>query len=176
MEIIELCDGIYTSHCGLTDLYPEAEAKLRELLASGEDFATAPCGSKKELLSARYGREDGHVFVEVSQWIDALWEGDDLIYDAMWEVFHDEETELPESVIDRIRETCIYDVEDCVTEQELLPADASYDDVMAAVLRLEDETEEELNDGYEFFKNVVADIIHYWKEHPEQFPEDEKED
>ena len=76
IEPVSLGSGLYCSHWGLTDLYAECEEKLRDLLQSGEEFITDWCGSKKEIISARYSRHNGVITVEVCQSIDDL---DDLL-------------------------------------------------------------------------------------------------
>lgn len=158
----ELGGGLYCSHWGLTDLYEECEKNLRELLDSGEDFITDWCGSKKEIISARYSRYDGNVHVEVCQSIDDLYESDDLIYDALWSSLHREDIEFPDEIIDSIRDAAIdYGIDDSTTESVTLPADATYDDVMKAVVWLEDQTDKRLNAWYEALQTIVRAHVEY---------------
>ena len=98
MKEVDISSGEYASHYSLTDLYPQSEAKLREALASGEDFDTDWFGCKKEIRYARYIREGNSITVKVSAQMDDLWESDDLVYDALWEACQTEE-ELPEDFI-----------------------------------------------------------------------------
>ena len=164
IEPVSLGSGLYCSHWGLTDLYAECEEKLRDLLQSGEEFITDWCGSKKEIISARYSRLNGVITVEVCQSIDGLWESEDLIYDAVWEKLHTEELELPEEIIDSIRDASIDEgIDDNITLSEELPSDASYDDVMAAVGRLENSTDEALSAWYKELCNIVAAHVEYMK-------------
>ena len=157
--------GVYCSHWGLVDLYPQCEKNLRELLDLGKDFRTEWCGSKKELLSARYSRIGSTFLVEVEAWMDDLWDGDALIYDAIYEVLHDEEKyPLPLSAQERlravendgddefiegVREIC-EDINDNARVSHSFPSvDAHYDTIMDVVRKLEDEADDVLKKYYE---------------------------
>ena len=124
MLVVDITNGGFNcSHWGLTDLYEECEKGLRELLDSGNDFITTWCGSKKEIISAQYSRYDGHVHVEVCQSVDDLWDGEDLIYDALSSIGR-EDIELPDEVIDSIRDAAfVCGIDDNDTECVTLPAD-----------------------------------------------------
>jgi hypothetical protein len=160
----ELSNGIYCSHWGLTDLYEECEKGLRELLDSGNDFITTWCGSKKEIISAQYSRYDGHVHVEVCQSIDDLWDAEDLIYDALSSIGR-EDVELPDEIIDSIRDTAIdCGIDDSDTECVTLPTDATYDDVMKAVEWAENQTDKRLTSQYEELKTIVQEHVNYMEE------------
>lgn len=148
-----MSDGWYSSKWGLTDLYPESEAKLREILESGEDFCTNWEGCKKEIRYARYVRAGGIITVQVSAHMDDLWESDDLIYDALWEEFKSED-ELPDEVIQAIRE-CLGDVDDVSYETVELPGTASFEEVMKATAEAEDKAEQK---NYEMFRELCAAV------------------
>ena len=159
---VDIADhGWYCSHWGLTDLYEECEKNLRNLLKTGIDFETEWCGSKKELLSARYRRRNGSVWVDVNQWLDDLWEEGDLINDAVWDVCeHREDIEIPDDGFDyikRIANEC--DIDDCVVISEELGKDATFEDCMKAVERLIDATDEELSRMYDVLKTIVKDYV-----------------
>ena len=157
----ELSSGVYCSHWGLTDLYEECEKGLRELLDSGNDFITTWCGSKKEIISAQYSRYDGHVHVEVCQSMDELWESDDLIYDALSSIGR-EDIELPDDIIDSIREAALEcGIDDSVTEYVTLPTDATYGDVMKAVVLAEGHTDKCLTSQYEELQTIVREHVNY---------------
>lgn len=164
--------GPYCSHWGLVDLYPECEKNLRELLDLGKDFRTEWCGSKKELLSARYTRIGSTFLVEVEAWMDDLWDGDGLIYDAIYDVLHDEEkyplplsateklhtieNEGDDEFMDEVRSMCDY-VDDNVVVSHSFPAvDAHYDTIMEVVGKLEDEADDILKENYEILCGIVA--------------------
>ena len=104
MKNIDICCGEYASKYALTDWYEGSEEILREAMASGDDFDTGWFGCRKEIRYARIVRENGLYTVEVSSHCDDLWDGDDLIYDALWEVSKSEE-ELPDDIIESIRDT-----------------------------------------------------------------------
>ena len=152
--------GFNASHWGLTDLYDECEKNLRELLKTGVDFETEWCSSKKELLSARYGRKDGRVWVEVNQWMDDLWEDGGLIYDAVWNRFRREGIEIPDDGIEYIRQIAIEcGVDDSTTVAEDLGCGVAYADVMDAVERCQNATDKELSEWYEELCDIVADYV-----------------
>ena len=153
--------GLNCSHWGLTDLYPECEKNLRDLLRTDADFETEWCSSKKELLSARYRRENGKVWVDVNQWIDDLWDTDDLIYDAVWNRFdHREDIEIPDDGLQTIRDAALWlDVDDSVVISEEVGKDATFEDCMKTVERLMDATDKELARMYEELCNIVEDYV-----------------
>ena len=70
MKEISISSGVYSSKYGLTALYPESETKLREALASDENFATGWTGCRKEIRYVNYTRECDCIFVEVSTCMD----------------------------------------------------------------------------------------------------------
>lgn len=160
----DITSGWGCSHWGLTDLYPECEENLRKLLDSGLDFVTTECSCKKESVSAWYSRIDGVIGVTVCQFMDDLWESDDLITDAMWEVCKSEE--IPEDVYDSFVEfirTLAVDagVDDRADARIELPADATYEDVMDAADRAWGITETKLNEYYKRLKGIVQDALSY---------------
>ena len=152
--------GWYCSHWGLTDLYEKCEKNLRDLLKTGVDFRTEWCGSKKELLSARYRRQDGSVWVDVYQWMDDLWEEQDLVYDAVWTRFHREDIEIPDELMEYILDVATEcGVDESFQLSEELGADATYEDCMAAVERLENATDKETSRMFEVLCNIVEDAV-----------------
>ena len=147
------------SHWGLTDLYPDSEANLRKLIESDEDFTTEWCASKKELESAKYERIEGTFQVSVYRFMDDLWEGNDLIGDALWDVTHDESIELTEEHIDYILDIATeIGIDDSVTLSAEVE-DPTYENVMDAVSKLEDETDRVLKEYYEELKVIVKDAL-----------------
>ena len=162
MEIkrIELCSGAYASKWGLTDFYPEAERALSEAIASGESFTTS-YGCKKELLYCTLTRdmEGDDFWIEVTAEMDDLWESADLIYDAM-----NEEVELPDDIIDSIRDAAIDDgIDDHTTLSMLLSAAASYSDVVEAIETLENEAEEANHNMFLRLTDIVEAHIQYMR-------------
>ena len=160
IPVYDIARGFDCSRWGLTDLYEDSEKDLRELLKSGYDFITEWCSCKKEPLSARYRREDGRVWVDVTQWMDSLWEDGDLIYDAVWERFHREDIEIPDEGIDYIRQIAIEcGIDEGTTISEDLGSGAFFADVMDAVERCQNATDKELTDMYERLCDIVADYV-----------------
>lgn len=163
MKEIDISSGLFGSHYSLTDLYPQSEAKLREALASGEDFDTDWVGCKKEIRYARYIREGDSITVQVSAQMDDLWESDDLVYDALWEACQTEE-ELPDDFIDSIRSGAAGDIDDCSEISVVLPATATYEEIMAATEKAEEMAEQR---NSEMFKRLCEYVKTYWTQQNE---------
>ena len=163
MKTIDICRGEYASKWSLTDWYEESEQLLREALDSGEDFDTGWFGCRKEIRYARICREDGQITVEVSSHMDDLFDGDDLIYDALWEVSESEE-ELPDDIIDSIRETALdCGIDDSADETETLPDTATFEEISELIGKLEVITEAQVNDGYRRLCEIVKAHVEYMK-------------
>ena len=164
---IDICYGMYASHWGLTDFYKESEQKLKDALASDEDFDTGWWGCKKEIRYARIVREDGKITVEVSCHMDDLFDEDggnpDLIYDALWEERHTEE-ELPDEIIDSILDEAMeLQIDDSSSAKGTLPAYALLCDVVSLIEKLEVEAESKNTDMYTRLRGIVAEYYDYWK-------------
>jgi hypothetical protein len=154
MLVMDISVGFDCSHWGLTDLYPECEKNLRDLLKTGADFETEWCNSKKELLSARYRRENGSVWVDVNQWMDDLWEEGDLIVDAMCDLG----VELDSDGFEYVRRIASeMEIDDAIAISEEVGEDATYEDCMEMVTRLMDKTDAQLNEWYTELRNIVED-------------------
>lgn len=153
--VVDISNGGFNcSHWGLTDLYEECEKNLRDLLKTGVDFETEWCGSKKELLSARYRRRDGRVWVDVNQWIDDLWEEGDLIVDAMCDLG----VELDGDGFEYVRRIASeMEIDDTIVISEEVGKDATYEDCMETVTMLMDKTDAQLNEWYTELRNIVED-------------------
>lgn len=163
MKTIDICRGEYASKWSLTDWYEESEQLLREALDSGEDFDTGWFGCRKEIRYARICREDGQITVEVSSHMDDLFDGDDLIYDALW-VVSKSEKELPDGIIDSIRDAAIdCGIDDVSSECESLPASASFDEVDRLVSVLESCTEAQNKENFECLCDIVKAHVEYMK-------------
>lgn len=161
MKEIDITYGAYAAKWGLTDMYPESEDKLRQALLSGEDFDTGWWGCKKEIRYCRISREEGTITVEVSTHMDDLWESEDLIYDALWETTRQED-ELPEEIIDSIRDAAIFDgIDDHSDVEDTLPADASYEDVLSLIDRMENQAEECAESMYKTLCEIVKAHVEY---------------
>ena len=95
--------------------------------------------------------------------MDSLWDGEDLIYDALWEECKMTE-ELPDEIIDSIRDAAM----DCGIDEETtisdsLPADADFDRVVSMIDRFEGYAEAENNSMYQRLCGIVADHVAYMK-------------
>lgn len=169
--------GAYCSHWGVSDLYPECEKKLRHLIDAHEDFMTEWCGSKKELLSVRYGKVSDMFSVEVNAWMDDLWDGGELIYDAIDDVLHDssygisddrrQELETiangdgADEYIGYIKDLAFeVDVQDSVFVCDSMPAsEATYERVMQVAEKLSDDAEGLLKQHYSVLCCIVANAV-----------------
>lgn len=177
MKTIDIAEksGEYASKWGLTDFYPEAEEILREALASGEDFETDWFGCKKEIRYARITGSQNEITIEVSAHMDDLWESDDLIYDALWETTKIEK-ELPEEILESIRDAVIYDVDDHTDLDASLPRSATFEEIVKAIKNLEYQAEANNHQMYLDLCDCVKGHVEYMKENNIPFVEDEEED
>lgn len=176
MKTIDIAErtGEYASKWGLTDFYPEAEEDLRAALESGEDFETDWFGCKKEIRYARItGDEDG-ITIEVSAHMDDLWDAEDLIYDALWEATKIEK-QLPDEIIDSIRDAAVYDVDDHTDLDVALPRSASFEEIVRAMEHLEYEAEANNHEMYLELCEIVKGHVDYMKENGINFVDDEEE-
>jgi len=158
--ITELCSGEYAAKWGLTDFYPEAEDKLKELIESGENFCTK-WGCKKEIRYADIERTDTECVVTVTSHMDDLDDEGDLIYDAVWETMHIE-PELPEAFIQDVYETAMdMDLDDCTSLEQHLPRTATYEDICSAIEELENQTEKYNTQMFEVLCGIVEELYRY---------------
>lgn len=164
MERIDICcGGEYASKWALTDWYEESEKILREAIESGEDFDTGYFGCRKEIRYGRIRRENGVISVEVSAHMDDLYDGGELIYDALWEVSKSEE-ELPDDIIESIRDSAVdCGINDFAAEWEDLPPDATFADVDHLISVLEDSVESQNEENFSRLCDIVKDHVEYMK-------------
>lgn len=163
MKDIDICHGAYASKYALTDWYEESEKILREAIESGEDFDTGYFGCRKEIRYGRIRRENGVITVEVSAAMDDLYDGSELIYDALWDVSNSEE-ELPDDIIESIRDTAAdCGINDSAMEWEDLPADATFADVDHLISVLEDSVESQNEENYSRLCEIVKEHVEYMK-------------
>lgn len=156
MNKIDISYGEYAAKWGLTDFYEESEAKLRDVLASDEDFEIS-YGCKKEIRSAKITREDDSICITVIAHMDDLWEQDDLIYDALWHRCKVDE-ELSDDVIESIRDCAIYDgLEDYTEVCAECPRNADFDEVCSVIASLEVEAEQGNDDMFNALCNIVEE-------------------
>ena len=136
---------------------------MRDALKDGEDFDTGWWGCSKEIRYARIVREHGGIRVSVSCHMDDLYEADDLIYDALWAARHTEE-ELPEDIIENIRDVATDDgIDDCTELSESLPADADLEQIVEAIGRMENEAEQNNTKMFTTLEATVGATYDWWK-------------
>lgn len=165
MKEIDISHGVYAAKWGLSDFYEDSEAKLREALASGEDFTTE-WGCKKEIRYATLTKEGDTISLLVSCHMDDLYEEDDLIYDALWARLRSEE-ELPEEIIDSIREVAADEwMHDYAEASAELPASATFEEICAKLEELETDAEKENDETFNHLCDMVEAMYKWWKETP----------
>ena len=159
---IDLSSGVYACAWGLTDFYPDCLEKLKEALASGEDFQTERFDCKKELRYGRYTKANGQFKIEVQVNMDDLWESEDLIYDALWSACK-MDIELPDEIIDSIRETAsLIGVDDHTLLTSWLPGDATLDQILEATEELEGRCEMANEAMFDTLCQVVRDHVDFY--------------
>ena len=161
IKTIEITDGDYAAHWGLTDLYEDSKARLIEALNYDGEFTTGWFGCKKEIEYAKVERLGGKLIVNVACHMDDLFDSDDLIYDALWTVTG-KEYELPEDIIDSIRDYVVDNgIEDCTVLFEQLRPDASFDNVVSCICRLADKANANNGRMYKELCNCVRDHVEW---------------
>lgn len=160
MKEIDITYGEYASKWGLADFYDESVEKLKSALESGEDFNTGWFGCKKEINYAKYVKCGNDFEISVSAHIDDMYESDDLIYDALWEVAKSEE-ELPDDIIESIRDCAMWDgITDYTELSETIPvADAKFEKVVEITDRLESQAMEHNHEMFKQLCEIVKDHI-----------------
>ncbi len=155
MKDIELTDGCYAARWGLTDFYKESEQRLRDALASGEDFHSS-YGCKKEIDQCEIERDADGIAVTVTAHMDDLWEAEDLIYDALWERLHIEGYEFSDELIDEIRRMASDDgIDDYSQTSETLPANTTFEQLCETISALESKAD---SDNKQMFDSL-CDIV-----------------
>lgn len=144
-----------------SDLYANSRKELEDALNSGEDFDTDWHGFKKELESMRVSRKNGRITVEVSAEMDSLYEDPDLIFDCVT----DEEAErITGEMIDAIREELEWtDFRETSSDMDVLPADASIDDIMKSAKHMIDLCNQELHDSFLMCMDATLTVLY---DHP----------
>ena len=131
---------------GVGDFYNGNEEELRKAIESSKPFDTGWHGFKKEPQSMRICRNEKHVLVSVSEYMDEVFEQDDLFYDFL----EDDELELlTDKVIDEVI-GYLYDT-DFVEETEEyaeLPVNATFDQIMEKADELINYCSEKLNNSF----------------------------
>lgn len=172
--------GQHGSSWGLTqDLYPDWEATLREAVASGGEFR-ARWGAKKEIRYALVERCLGKYVIAATSHSD---DGEALVEDAVWAIASKANTSAGEQVYpdwtdyldshgrpdhdafvdqvaDAVREDPNLQIDEpsfaCMGE---LPADATFEQIVAKVSELEDQAERAAEDNFASVQAIVASVL-----------------
>ena len=150
---------------GVSDWYDAFEEEMVKAIESNEPFDTGWVGCKKEIESFRVTRnEDGDAYVEVWEGMD---DGQDLVYDAVWDVFGELQLEVNDSDIEEILDILWNDWDFC-TEREFgceldFKENSSTDEKIRQLKKALDEqiavTHDELNWSYNFCKETVKEFF-----------------
>lgn len=144
-----------------SDLYADSRKELEDALNSGEDFDTDWHGFKKELESMRVSRKNGRITVEVSAEMDSLWESGDLVWDC---VTDEEADRITDDIVDAVREELMWsDFREESSDMEVLPTDASIDDIMRSAKYMIDLCNQELHDSFLMCMDATLTILY---DHP----------
>jgi len=170
---IETPSGIYASHWGLSDLYDSAAALLKALIESGKDFSTDWWGAKKEIVYAKYTGTGDELTIEVAEHMDDLWESDDLIEDALYELEHkgliQKGTELSEEDYDYIRDVLLWsDIDDKATAERTINRDTPFEKILETADEIWDEAHKINHDNYEYIQGTVLEYITSYKKEEEE--------
>lgn len=145
-------DGGDTSKWGLTDFYDEEEARLIELLNSGENFEVYG-SSRKEIASFSLKKRDEGIICTAFASMDEGW---DLINDALWEVAP-EHIDQPDSFYEEIME-CLdddWEFSSEASEAITIPRDSDIEKVKEAIDEAWQFADDALKDSYETVKALV---------------------
>ena len=131
---------------GFVDLDYDSEAELRTAIASGQPFDTGWHGFRKTEYSMRIQRSAGGTTVSVYDCMDSALGQWDLFCDFL---NNDELERLTDEMVDQIREDLYMgDFIEEIEEEETLPADATFDEIMKKVGELIDFCGNRLEDAF----------------------------
>lgn len=148
MKTIEITDGTYAAQWYLTDFYKGSEARLRKALDSDDEFVIT-YGCKKEIRYCTIVRAKGVLHVEVRAEIDDLYDGDALIYDALYEACGVEDEIEDDDLIEEIRRIAAEDgLLDFSSVSCDLDSTSTFEQLCEAISKLEDEAETMNTDAY----------------------------
>ena len=150
---------------GVSDWYEEFEKEMEKAIESNEPFDTGWVGCRKEIESFHIVRnEDGDIAVEVWEGMD---ENEDLVDDAIWDVFGKPQSEVNYSDIEEILDilwndwdfktelTCDCDFafkEDSTTAEKIQQLKDALDEQIAL-------THADLKCSYDFCKGTVEEYF-----------------
>lgn len=148
---------MYGSHWGITDLYPEIRRDINELLIGDRPFKVR-WGSKKQLWSGSIERlEDGELEVGAIASCD---EGFDLITDAWWQAYRNEDYpdgEQMEEIADEAYGCDILLDDPTFCEFARMPASSTLDEVLEKLSDLMDEAEKASSANFDRLVDVVRE-------------------
>ena len=156
--LISLDGADYVSKWGLADFYPEVEKLLRALIASGKNFETDWFGCQKEIRYAKYVKDDDGFHISVSCHMDDLYDGGDLIDDALYEIGVGGEL-MDEQMDDIITIASERGIEDVSYQDVSLPRNASYEDIVKYTQKCEDIAERNNREMFNALCEIVKGVV-----------------
>ena len=154
-KTVALCEGDATKY-GLTDLYPEAEKKLRELLDSGKPFTTKYNSATKNPVGFNIS-SNGATEIVVNAVDCGIDPNSGLVDDAIWDlgIDYDFFTEKEkEDIYDFAIRDGSYSFE-IASSSVTLSYPESYEQIMDSLDRLGQKNRRSLYDAYEFLRRTV---------------------
>jgi hypothetical protein len=159
------------SHCGYTDLYPNVEENLKDVINSGMPFKFSG-SSKKEIGGFMLSRElkNGEIKVTAFQAMD---EGYDLVSDSLPEEI---ELKLSEEEFDMLSGAVLElwaEGDECgseTEESEIISGDSTLEQILEKVDELQDICSDRLQESFEAVKNLT----NYFLDHKEELIREEK--
>jgi len=125
-----LADEFYNwGSWGVTEMYPDVEKIMREVIASGERFDTGWHGCKKELQSMSIQRTEDEVIVEVSAYMDDL-EDYAIILDCLTSEEEQKITEEQCEAIANALDEMFLDFQTEIEERDKLPVTATFEEIV----------------------------------------------
>ena len=119
---------------GIGDFYDGNKEELRNAIESDKPFDTDWHGFKKELQSMRIKRDKEKVTIYVHEYMDEALEEAELFYDFLTD---EEADKLTDEMINEIRDyLCMGDYTENVTEEDTLPVNVTFDEIMTKASEL----------------------------------------
>ena len=154
MEIISLATDEYAADYSVAKLLPEAEERLRQALAFGQDFeASWECRRASTIGGVVH--HQGHLFTDVEQAFDGLDEDNDVIAEIWERAMPD--GPLPDDVAlqDLHDQAVDAGLQECAFAREQLEDGAGLHDIIAVLERLEKQVREQNEDQYLQLERIV---------------------
>lgn len=143
---------------GIGDFSEDQEKELRAAIESGKPFNTGWHGWRDEEYSMCIVRNEDHTQIKVIDCMDEAFEQEDLFYDFLED---DELDMLTDDKLEEIREClCDGDFAEEAFEESMLPADATYDDIISEAIKLVEACRERLNESFKVAISTTLIVLY----------------